>query len=188
MSTAGGRAPQSTARGVLRPTSLAVIVAFAAVGAALPFAFDRGAVAGVRPGAGAAHVAVARHASGSGSEGSGAPPNPGDQPGEVVAAPVSASGYDVSSAVLAATAATDAAAAAPVPAREPAPVAPSAPHQPAPQSPPSPSPNPGTTAQLPTPAGTVSITVSGPVTGPSSVTLTAPGAGSTTVGNPLPLP
>lgn len=167
---------ESVARGLMRPTSLAVITAFAAVGAALPLAFDHGALVARTPG----HAAIARHTA--------APSTTLPRSGGSGIAPVSADGFDTGWGILADTAsaasAMSSSAAAPAAPAQNGTTAPAA-TGPAPS--PSPPPAPLASVQLPTPLGTAGVSVDGTApTSPTSATVTAPVVGPTTVASPLP--
>lgn len=174
-----GRTPsESVARGLMRPASLAVVTAFAAIGAALPLAFDHGGLVART----SRHAAVARHVA---TPGASLPGSGGDA-GPVIA-PVSADGFDAGSGILAD--------AGPAPAATTgAPAAPAAPEQPSAATrggsapTPSPTPPPLLSIQTPsTPLGSAGVTVDGTSpTSPTSATVTVPIVGSTTVSNPLP--
>jgi len=172
--TPSGDRSESVARGLMRPASLAVITAFAAVGAALPLAFDHGSLLART----ARHAAVARHGA--------APDTTLPRSGGSAVAPVSEDGFDAGWGIA------DAAQAA-APAGSSSTGAPAAPPQTAtdtpaaPAPPSSPTPAPLLAVQVPTPPGPTGVSVDGTApTSPTSATVTAPVVGPTTVASPLP--
>lgn len=171
--TPSAERPEPVLRGLMRPTSLAVIVAFAAVGAALPLAFDHGSLSARAP----HHAAIARPIA--------APGTTLPRSGGPGAEPVSAGGFDAGWGILTGTDSP--------PTATTAPAIPAAPAQPgtagngSPPPPLSPTPSPLVAITTPsTPLGSAGVEVDGTApTSPTSATVTAPVTGSVTVTNPL---